>query len=731
MKLLLSILFLFITGFLFSQTSGDIQLKKTAHYIKVDGVIGNEEWSGNDTIQDFNQQFPFDSIKAITKSKVLLTYDDKNIYVAAICYGQTKKDYVIQSLKRDFEAESNDHFAIHFDPFNDAVNGFYFAVNPKGVQREGTIQNGSNVDLVWDHIWFTEVKDYGDYWTLEMAIPFKSIRYKKRLKYWNVNFSRKNLKENEVSTLAQVPVNFDPWVLSNTKKVVWDNPIEKPARNISIIPYGIATFSKDFENTTDFKSKFNAGGDAKIVLTPSLNLDLTINSDFSQVEVDRQVTNLSRFELFFPEQRTFFIENSDLFSQFGFRQIRPFFSRRIGLQDGRIIPIIGGARVSGKLTKKLRVGLMSIQTADFQDSDTSFNSQNFTVAAFQQQIFGRSNIGMIFVNRQDYSNKQFSANDYNRVAGIDYNLFSKDNKWRGKVFYHKSFSSDNLKYADAHASWFMRSTRKWFMMWNHEYVGKNYDAQTGFVPRNRRFDLVGDTLVRSGYWRLEPKVSYIMYPKNKKIFRNEVSAYWNQYMDVNHVTTDVSAELTFAQERMNTSRWGTKYSEVFTKLIYDRDITFSGNTEHLADDYRYRKIKGWYITDLRKKLGANFSSTYGSYYTGSRFDFNAGLKYRIQPFINFSVDYFRTEMHMPEGYQNTYFDLIQGKIEVTFTRNIYWTSFLQYNTQVQNFNINSRFQWRFRPMSDFYVVYTDNYDLRIGKPRNRTVVFKLIYWINV
>ncbi|MGY8953468.1 MAG: DUF5916 domain-containing protein, partial [Flavobacteriales bacterium] len=425
MKLLLSILFLFITGFLFSQTSGDIQLKKTAHYIKVDGVIGIEEWSDNDTIQDFNQQFPFDSIKAITKSKVLLTYDDKNIYVAAICYGQTKKDYVIQSLKRDFEAESNDHFAIHFDPFNDAVNGFYFAVNPKGVQREGTIQNGSNVDLVWDHIWFTEVKDYGDYWTLEMAIPFKSIRYKKRLKYWNVNFSRKNLKENEVSTLAQVPVNFDPWVLSNTKKVVWDNPIEKPARNISIIPYGIATFSKDFENTTDFKSKFNAGGDAKIVLTPSLNLDLTINSDFSQVEVDRQVTNLSRFELFFPEQRTFFIENSDLFSQFGFRQIRPFFSRRIGLQDGRIIPIIGGARVSGKLTKKLRVGLMSIQTADFQDSDTSFNSQNFTVAAFQQQIFGRSNIGMIFVNRQDYSNKQFSANDYNRVAGIDYNLFSK------------------------------------------------------------------------------------------------------------------------------------------------------------------------------------------------------------------------------------------------------------------------------------------------------------------
>tara|TARA_B100000508_G_scaffold141086_1_gene146189 strand:+ start:3464 stop:5611 length:2148 start_codon:yes stop_codon:yes gene_type:complete len=714
-----------------AQTAGGLKLKKATSPIKVDGILGVEEWASFDTIQDFNQQFPVDSIKALTKTQVFLTYDDKNIYVGAICSDQSKEDYVIQSLKRDFEAEGSDHFAIHIDPFNDAVNGFYFAVNPKGVQREGTIQNGTNVDLVWDHIWFTEVKDYGEYWTLEMAIPFKSIRYKKGLEHWNVNFSRMNLSKNEISTLARVPVNFDPWVLSNTTEVTWDEPVEKPARNISIIPYGIASCSKDFSSNEDFKSKYNVGGDAKIVLTPSLNLDLTVNSDFSQVEVDRQVTNLSRFELFFPEQRTFFIENSDLFAQFGFRQIRPFFSRRIGLQNGKIIPIIGGARVSGKLTKTLRVGLMSIQTADYRDGDTSFNSQNYTVAAFQQQVFARSNIGMIFVNRQDYSQGSFTSNKYNRVAGIDYNIFSKDNTWRGKVFYHKSFSPDNLKFSDAHASWLMRNTRDWFVMWNHEYVGKNYDAQTGFVPRNRRYDGVGDSLIRKGYWRLEPKVAYKMYPKNSKIFRNEVSVYWNQYMDVNFVTTDADAEFTFVQERMNTSRWGVKYTESFAKLLFDRDITFSGNPEHPAGDYRYRFIKGWYITDLRKKLSGSVSSNYGSYFTGTRFELSTGLSYRIQPFVNLTVDYTRTELRMPQEYKNAYFDLIQGKVEITFTRNIYWTSFLQYNTQIDNFNINSRFQWRFRPMSDFYVVYTDNYDLQLNKTRNRTLVFKLILWLNV
>jgi hypothetical protein len=338
---------------------------------------------------------------------------------------------------------------------------------------------------------------------------------------------------------------------------------------------------------------------------------------------------------------------------------------------------------------------------------------------------------MIFVNRQEYKQGSFTQNDYNRVVGLDYDIYSKDNKWRGKLFYHKSFNPNQPKFSDAHASWIMRDTRKWFTMWNHEYVAKNYDAQVGFVPRNKRFDPIGDTIIRQGYWRFEPKVSYKMYPKNKRIFMNEVSVYWDQYLDVNFLTTDYNAELTFVQRRMNTSRWGAKYSEKFTKLLYNRDITFSGNVEHPQGDYYYRNVKAWYITDLRKKLSGNVSSTYGSYYTGSRFDFAAGLNYRIQPYVNLSLDYARTEMRMPQPYANAYFDLIQSKIEVTFTRNIYWTSFLQYNTQIQNFNINSRFQWRFRPMSDFYIVYTDNYDTQSGKERNRSLVFKLVYWFNV
>ncbi|UTW62896.1 carbohydrate binding family 9 domain-containing protein [bacterium SCSIO 12741] len=716
-----------------AQTRPAMSISKTDSVVKVDGLLDDFCWKNADTISQFIQHYPTDSAPSVNRTEVMMTYNDRFIYVAAICRNQSRKEYVLQSLKRDFDLMTNDHFAVYIDPFNDQVNGFVFALNPLGTQMEGALQNGSNIDNVWDHIWYSEVKDWGDYWTLEMAIPLKSIRYKTGLENWNINFSRTTFKDNEIATWAQVPFNFSTSTLSNTGALTWDRPIEKAKRNVSIIPYAIARAEQDMENGEATKLSANAGGDAKIVLTPSLNLDLTINPDFSQVEVDDQVTNLSRFELFFPEKRTFFIENSDLFAKFGFRQIRPFFSRRIGLHRGEVVPIIGGARISGKLSRKLRVGAMTMQTAPLETSDFKLDGQNYSVAAFQQQIFGRSNIGVIAVNRQAFANNRFSVNDYNRVLGVDYDIYSADNKWRGKVFYHKSFVPENYKYSDAHASWLMYNSHHWFVMWNHEYVAKNYEAQTGFVPRNRRFNPIQDTVVRQGYWRLEPKLTYRTYPKNSKIVNNQFSLYLDQYMDVNFETTDYDFQVSWEQNRTNTSGWVLRYSEKMTWLLYDRDITFSGNDPHPAGKYQYRDVKATYNSDIRRKLNGELAVKYGSYYTGQVFDATLGMRLRLQPFLNLSLDYRRTEIRMPQPYAHTFFDLIQSKVELTFTRTLYWTTYFQYNAQLTNFNVNSRVQWRFRPMSDFYVVYTDNYGTTDApwSPRNRSLVFKLVYWLNI
>ena len=219
-------------------------------------------------------------------------------------------------------------------------------------------------------------------------------------------------------------------------------------------------------------------------MTSSLNLDLTVNPDFSQVDVDRQVTNLSRFSLFFPERRQFFIENADLFSRFGFRQIRPFFSRRIGLSSGQQIPIVAGARLSGMLDENWRVGLLNMQTEGRAELD--LEAQNYTVGVFQRKVGVRSNIAGIVVNRQGFNKNKMDFGDYNRVAGLEFNLASKDGMYMGKAFYHRSFEPNSSD--EAHASWFMVKTQNFNAHWNHEYVGKDYRADVGFVPRISQYN---------------------------------------------------------------------------------------------------------------------------------------------------------------------------------------------------------------------------------------------------
>lgn len=232
-----------------------------------------------------------------------------------------------------------------------------------------------------------------------MKIPFKTIRYKYGINNWGINFSRSDQSINEISVWNKVPFNFSVSSLAFTGILVWDTPPKKPGVNISLIPYAIGGINRD--NLKDeTRWLYKVGGDAKIAITSSLNLDITGNPDFSQVDVDRQVTNLTRFSLFFPEQGQFFLENSDLFARFGFTKICPFFSRRIGLFNGEKVPIIAGARLSGKINRKVRIGAMNIQTAG--SSKLNIEAQNYSVGALQWQAFGRSSFGLIFVNRQGF-----------------------------------------------------------------------------------------------------------------------------------------------------------------------------------------------------------------------------------------------------------------------------------------------------------------------------------------
>jgi len=735
MRYIISIAILFFTVLGFSQENKSILIKKANAKIVLDGELNEADWLTADKADNFQMSYPVDTLKAKTLTEVLVTYDDENIYIAAICYDNLPdKKYTIQSLKRDFSFPVSDAFAVFIDPFDDKVNGFSFSVNPYGVQREGLVQSGGGfgVTTSWDNKWFSEVKQHGDKWIVEMKIPFKTIRFNHNLNSWGINFARNDLKRNETSTWNPVPQQYNVASLAFTGKLNWDEKPNKAGTNISFIPYTIGSYDKNYLSK-DENIKFNGGFDAKIAVTSSLNLDITVNPDFSQVEVDRQITNLSRFSLFFPERRQFFIENSDLFSDFGFRQIRPFFSRRIGLKNGKQVPIIGGARLSGKLNKNWRLGLMNMQTegVEFKDDEITIKPENFTVAAIQRKIGKRSSLDFIMVNRQGFDNKEINYSDYNRIAGLQYNLRSANNKLQGKTFFNKSFTPTINEDDYTHASWLMLNNKNITAHWNHEYVGKNHYADVGFIPRISQYNTETGEVVRSSYWRFEPSINYRFFSKSDKVISYSPGVYWSGYYNKDFQITENKYIAMNAIKFTNQAFLGIKLIRDEALLNFPTDITFTNNTPIDSGYYNYHHIFSEFHSTNLKRFKYIIKADYGEYFIGNKLTLDGEISYRIQPWGKFGISVTENQIWMPNNYSNPSILLVGPKLEFSFTKKAFFTTFIQYNTQIDNVNINARFQYRFKPMSDLFIVYTDNYNSPNMNIKNRALVVKLVYWINL
>lgn len=713
-----------IIGYFFSAgtVTAQAKFKYTSEPIRVDGSLDEAIWQEQAEIKDFQQNFPFDTSAAQAQTEVWMAYDANALYVAAKCYKATP-NYVIQTLQRDFLLNGNDYFGVVLNPFNDGRNGFLFYVNPLGVLGEALIEDGGNLSTVWDNRWFANTVKSPSVYTVEIKIPWKTLRFNGDKKQWNVNFIRSEQGVNELSSWQGVPRNFATFNLAFSKPVAWSTRTPNPGNNISLIPSVTFNTNNNYrEGTSD--NTIIPSMDAKVAVTPSLNLDLTVNPDFSQVEVDRQVTNLTRFSIFFPERRNFFLENNDLFARFGFRQIRPFFSRRIGLFNGATVPILGGARLSGKLSEKWRVGFMNMQTEGL--TDQPLLAQNYTVAAFQRDVFARSNIAGIFVNRQAFNGSEIDNNDFNRILGIDYNLASADNRWYGKFFHHQAFTPENSPKSLANASFLRYESPELFVMWNHEYVDKEYDAEVGFVPRNKMYDPFKDTTTQITYWRLEPAASYSFYPENSKINNHGPGIYLDHYMNSAFETTDYRLQLYYRVNFESSANARINYEEIYTYLFFPTDVTFTDQPSIDAGDYYYRNVNFTINSDSRRRLYGSIGAELGTYFSGLKNTYSISTSLRLPPFATISLNYQRDEIVLDE-INPVELNLLGSQFNVSISKAVFFDTFLQYNTQGENININSRLQWRFKPMSDLFIVYTENY-FPEWDVKNRALSLKLIYW---
>ena len=721
-----------------------IELKKTDEEIILDGILDEKSWFTGREARAFYQNFPTDSTAALGQTEIYMTYDDENLYVGVICHTRGN-EFIITSLRRDYSFRASDNISLMFDTFNDRTNAFLFGMNPYGVRREALISGGGrdrgNFNESWDNKWSGEAKMFEDYWVAEMAIPFKTIRFQENGRQWRFQCYRNDTQFNEITSWIRIPQNNIIMDLAFSGEMRWDQPLKKTGKNISLIPYMAGSVTRDYEDPTELQANTKAsfGADAKISVTPGLNLDLTVNPDFSQVEVDQQVTNLDRFEIFFPERRQFFIENSDLFGSFGGTRVNPFFSRRIGVaQDtatGQNIQnkILYGARLSGKINEKLRVGLLNMQTAEQLDNDLP--SFNYTVAAAEHRVFSRSNVAFIFVNKQAFKGEEFNGSftDHNRVAGVEYRLASKDNYWQGKTFYHQAFTTDDKQQKFTHMAQLVYNRRRYRLEWAHLFIGDGYTPEVGFVPRRDIF-------------LISPEFQWNWYPKTNKIA--EINAGFDSRLiykvgkDDNEIIRDFgynegnfngSVEVNFT----NTSRFEIGLDYVDLILLRDFDPTRIQNDDVFlaaGSKHNYTRLSVSYSTDARKRLSARFTPSFGGFYNGNRTELAGRITYRYQPFGFVSIDYRYNHIKLPAPFETANLWLVGPRVDLTFSKKLFLTGFFQYNSQLDNLNINTRLQWRFKPVSDFFLVYTDNY---ITDPfdqfssRNRALVAKVSYWLNL
>lgn len=698
--------------------------------IQLDGIINETIWQEAATAADFQMHYPYDSLPASSPTEVKMLFDEDNLYIGAICKNTSSADYVIQSLKRDFDFRENDAFAIFIDLFNDAASGMTFGVNPKGVQCDGIIPRGGTkgVQLNWDGQWQVEVFQHpeGKFWSLEMEIPLKTLRFSNHNSTWGINFARNDLSKNEISTWSPVTRGFPTATLAQAGKVKWTTLPTPQNSKITLIPYSAIGSSRDYDNDIPTKVNPKVGLDAKIALTSSLSFDFTINPDFSQVEVDQQVIDLNRFELFFPEKRFLFLENSDLFSGLGNSRVRPYFSRRIGSAGANPVPIHFGARLSGKLNKDWQIGLMTVQTEGVEDIGKE--SQNYSIAALQKTIWGGSSVTGFFANRQAIDDFYIQKDNFNRVGGVEFDFRSRNSLWNGKAFLHYAFSDGNR--SDIAYSFKMRyRSKKASLFFGMDAIGENYLTDMGYVPR--LFHEYRDTTFQIPYHQIRSNGYYRFFSKDK----NSKVDFWAIKYDLNVYTdkTDFSyqehdADLNLILRFLNASELKLTAYHFSPRLFFP--FTLNGlNFPFEEGNYPNRKLSLSFDSGKLKRWYWNSKIGFGGEYEGKRFDFRSELNYRFKNFITAGINFSQQNLsNFPEIYGDVNFSLLGSKFEVSFNRNLFFTTFLQYNTQTNNFNVNSRFNWRFKPMSDLYIVYTENYRANDLNIKDRALVMKINYW---
>jgi len=661
----------------------------TDQKITLDGQLDEPAWQTPEVYSGFLQQDPKEGEPASEVTEVRVLYNHEYLYVAAICHDRAPQRIVINDISRDFDTINEDYFAVVLDTFNDDRNGYYLATTAVGGQKDSQIfDEGRNNNISWDGVWFVETRKGENGYTVEMAIPFKTLRFsREREQVWGVHFYRRMRGRNE-STYWSLP----PRRYSLTRAIPFAGELQgianvEPGRNLQVKPYGLAGVKRIASRGTDAEREIDGGLDIKYGLTSGLTLDLTVNTDFSHVEADSQVVNLTRFPTFFQEKREFFLENAGIF-QFGAlsnQEALLFHSRTIGLVGGQPIPILGGARLSGRAGRNY-LGLLNMQTR----SEEAVPATNFTVARVRRDILGSSNVGGIFLNRQSRM-----TGDHNRAFGADSNFIFFQTDLRLSAALARTITpsrSDGDQIGKVEGQY----QNDWMRVQSSYLdIGRNFNPEMGFVRRRDR-RVIHNELEGTAWFTPETRLGTLV--------RTATFTVANEHV----LLPDGRTESKLLRPNLlvtfhDGSTFRGQSSRYFDRLLNGFGLPFGVIVP--AGDYQYNRYNLTYSSNSSKPFSASYQYNWGKFYSGTRSEQTVTFQVRHNYRLTLSADYLRNSVTLP--YARFHTDEVALRADYSFNPKMYLNAFIQYNNETDQVSSNIRYRLIHRPLSDIYVVYND------------------------
>lgn len=674
------------------RVSKRIQAVRIHQPIRLDGVLDEPAWELAPVASDFYQQQPAEFELATRRTEVRFLYDDEMLYVGAMLYEPEPERLITNELKRDFGGSSGDGFGLIIDTFQDRRSAYGFLTNPGGAQRESLgYDNGRRNDANWHGVWYVRTMVHLDGWSLEYAIPFRTLRFPDTpIQQWGMNMVRWARQLNETSTWSPVPRQFTHYnvAYAGTLTGITD---AQPGRNLQVKPFLTGGATRESAAGTPWNGNADGGVDVKWGITSSLLLDATWRTDFSQVEADEQQINLTRFSLFFPEKREFFLESPSAF-QIGLvennsdtprRELVPFFSRRIGLSPaGQPIPVVGGLRLTGRVGRHT-IGLMTMRTDEVEDT----RGETFLAARVARELTPTTSASVFYFGRE-----ASGANPFNRVIGGELRLRPQ------RTVEFETFAMHSST-ADHAGGWAGRGSLRvdanaHRLRFGYVHVEDAFRHDLGFVPRR------GIGTVFSSYSR-------VLRPSNP-------ASSVREYTLTAQYDATVDARFTSALTRTGSLNFGTQFADTtrvnaWVNTTYERLGRSFGIGPALTVSpgiYQFEDAGISFDSNRSAALSGGVELSGGAFWMGRQRSASASMRYRFSAHLAASASVSRSTVHLPEGSFTG--DLMGLRLDWSFTPRMFLNAFVQYNGEADTWLSNIRYNLIHRPLSDIYVVWNES-----------------------